>query len=225
LADKLPVDAAVNSVLRHVKSHEANGNWEEATQIYTKLLEFATKSDSARCPFKVKAVAAVVEFSRSLSLAIQLWSQQERDIELLEKLKQELIERVETSVEKDILGGLQMMYDRQNRLDGLQSLMPGTPSDGAEFPEYLGYTSLHKAIFSRKFKVTDSIKKYINKGDLLDWTPLHYAVVRGYQSAIGYVFEEQFRILSLTSTVNVWKMVLIRMRRILWNGRLCTITS
>jgi len=190
LADKLPVDAAVNTVLGHVKGHEANGNWEEATQIYLKLLEFGTTSDSALCPFKVKAVAAVVEFSRSIALTIELWSRQERDVELLETSKQALLGKLKASVERDILDGLQLMYDRQKRSNGLLDLMPENLPPSTKFPEYLGYTPLHKEVISGQCQITDPIKKYINKKDLLGWTPLHYAVATRDQKDVGYVHQK-----------------------------------
>ncbi|KAF8533086.1 hypothetical protein BDD12DRAFT_810464 [Trichophaea hybrida] len=190
LADKLPVDAAVNSVLHHVKGREANGNWEDATQIYMKLLEFGTSPKSSLCPFKMKAVAAVVEFSRSIALTTQIWFQQERDVEKLEKLKQNLLEKLKTSVEKDILDNLQTMYGRQHRLNELEDLISKAPLNNIEYsnPGFLGYTPLHEAVFSRQLQIADN-KKYINQGDLLGWTPLRYAVVGKHQDTLWYIYQ------------------------------------
>jgi hypothetical protein len=63
LSNKLPVAAAVDSVLQTIKDREANSSLEELSAIHLELLRFGTRfganENGMLCPFGIKAVAVV----------------------------------------------------------------------------------------------------------------------------------------------------------------------
>jgi hypothetical protein len=184
LANKLPVAAAVDSVLRSVQKREAAGEWKEASVVYLELLRFsnqfggATTSEGTPCPFSLKATAAVEEFCRTLGQLIIDFSDQLRDVKELEELKEDFEEKLE-HVDESVLQALLILYNRQQRQSGLIGRWPElapfkTASDAS--PRHLGYTPLHDQI-SGPYEITEENRRYLNQKDLFGWTPLHYAVL------------------------------------------------
>jgi hypothetical protein len=120
-----------------------------------------------------------IEYYRTINLTSRLNIEQLRNASILIGLRDEVGEKLK-AVDRKVLNVLRTLYEKQDRMEGLDDLLPENPSDGGIRSEdkdlYLAYTPLHKAIMSREFIGTEENQPFVNHGDLLDWTPLHYAV-------------------------------------------------
>ncbi|KAM0433476.1 hypothetical protein ACHAPT_004356 [Fusarium lateritium] len=89
------------------------------------------------------------------------------------------------------------LYEKQNRpamSEFIKKLAPSRPLVD-EFPDYLGITKLHRmAMESDEGDVVgvdqDEVQDAVNGRDICDWTPLHYATVRGSYKFVKSLLEK-----------------------------------
>ncbi|KAI5858076.1 ankyrin repeat-containing domain protein [Tricharina praecox] len=181
MANNLPAAAAVDSIIQTMKVREADSTLPELSTVYIELLRFAStfheSPEGALCPFSFKAVAAVVEYYRTLVLATEPNTKKLRDATALVSLKDDLKAQLE-KVDEKTMTYLHVLYENQDRMGGLEDLLPGTNDrtqlDDVEIAMYLGYTPLHQDVISGKFTKVEN-PRFLDERNLLGFTPLHYA--------------------------------------------------
>lgn len=180
---RLPDAAAASLVLNTVAGREPFSAVAEFASTYLELLRFGTKvgpsADGRLCPFAVKSVALVLEYYRSISQMTQLLKSQCRDASPLEGIRDELAAKLK-DVDPNLMHVLRTMYENQDRMDGLDGLVPELPPNydrsSPEIDTYVEYTPLNREILSRHFKKAEKHFKYANEKDILGWNALFYAV-------------------------------------------------
>lgn len=180
---RLPDAAAASLVLNAVASREPFSAVTEFASTYLELLRFGTKfgpsADGRLCPFAIKSVALVVEYCRTVSQMTQLLKYQCRDAKPLESIRDGLAAKLK-DVDPNLMHVLRTMYENQDRLEGLDGLVPELPPNynksSRDIDTYVEYTPLNREILSRRFKEAEKHFKYANEKDILGWNALFYAV-------------------------------------------------
>lgn len=184
---KLPSESIVELIRERVRDNETNRHWEESIQVYSELIKLIKGGVTDRLLYK--AVAAIVEFL----LIAQQSDITSTMVELLDTIKKSLVDKTNLrdghSLGK-VTSDLRKLYAWQMRSDEYGSLFEGLlPNNIADEPlsqaeenrltRLFGYTRCHVALVHSSHDLEfDNWRTYIFSGDILGWTPLHYAVLR-----------------------------------------------
>ncbi|KAH6847821.1 hypothetical protein B0I37DRAFT_152071 [Chaetomium sp. MPI-CAGE-AT-0009] len=151
----LHADAIVELARQHAKQHEQLQHWEQAGDSYLWLFRTAS-SFPEKSRIATKATAALMEYLRTVTLALELREDQryeQRDIVQLEELRLTL-EKELRSVGRGMLSSLMTLYEKQGRgwkCVPVQEARCGWVEDEGypeTFPEAFNHTELHRR-FSR----------------------------------------------------------------------------
>ncbi|KAK4247683.1 hypothetical protein C7999DRAFT_41018 [Corynascus novoguineensis] len=197
MENKLPrVDATIDWTRTHAKPLERRGHWKEASDAYLWLFR-TTKSFQGPNDIAVEAATLLVEFFRAVMDALELKKAQqfeERAIEELVMIKSHLHKELVSSIShepdaayfRSILASLMWLYQEQRRP------WKKCPFDQAfGFPEnkeeVLNFTEVHRGAKNDQLWSSElqGVVGMVNEKDILDWTPLHYAVMHDHQTALN----------------------------------------
>ena len=183
---KLPSESIVELIRQRVRDNETKGHWEESIQVYSELIKFIRSGVTVRLPYK--AVAAVIEFL----LIAQQSDIPSRMVESLDAVKKSLLDST-TSLGhgqslRDVTVDLRKLYRWQKRTEEYDRLFKDLPTsddataddvdrDLSEESRLFGYSKCHVALIQNKLG-TEDWRSYMFSGDILGWTPLHYAALR-----------------------------------------------
>lgn len=204
-AKLLPVEKLVSVARDDVKVHEEKGNWDDACQIYRNVLQ-STQALDLDDRYGLKAHAVVDDFGKLVNA--RLGEFREKDV--ASKRETKVVEDVSNSISQQIsaygnpvaLSRLEE-FNRLIQLDAAthdpESSVHGTPAKTStcdvtdmsldrkiELSRLFRLTPLHENILfdpTHDFRVG---RQYLNATDLLDRTPLHYAVARGVPDNLLY---------------------------------------
>ncbi|KAM5353012.1 hypothetical protein ACJZ2D_017120 [Fusarium nematophilum] len=207
---KLPqADEIVKLARQHAKRHEQLQHWQEAGDAYLWLfrtaktfqdqIDIATRATAKTPPelsrIATRATAVLMEYLRTLTLAIEMREAQqydERDVQGLKELKSSLEKELKSSLEKElkaadpgILSSLMRLYKEQNRswnCDLVQETESAGEEDATYLEKFFNFTKLHQvAQPGGRWRLEEHVGngKDANPKDIHDWTPLHYAAARG----------------------------------------------
>ena len=182
---KLPSESIVELIRQRVRDNETKGHWEESIQVYSELVKFIKGGVTIRLLYK--AVAAVIEF-------LQIAEQSDipsRMVESLDAIKESLLDSTTSlgsgQTLRDVTVDLRKLYRWQRRTEEYDSLFDGLLADdsgaGQDLSEesrlarLFGYSRCHVALIQNKIG-TEDWRSYMFSGDILGWTPLHYAALR-----------------------------------------------
>jgi ankyrin repeat protein len=204
MARKLPkTDGIVELARQQAEGHELLGQWQEAGEVYLWLfrtcITFGAKDDIA-----IKATVVLMEFLRSLDLAIekrvgQLY--EKAAINQLNTLRSGIIEEF-NKADKNFLSGVVKIFEKQGRIWNSgstgnigETLGVGTGSrdEEATIDGQLGHNRLHELAgdsamdqYDLKREMVNIIEDGadVNAKEILCWTPLHYALAKGQDGTV-----------------------------------------
>ncbi|RYP46521.1 hypothetical protein DL768_007293 [Monosporascus sp. mg162] len=199
MAQKLPEpDKIITLARERAKPHERAQHWKQAGDTYLWLFR-TTKSFPPESNMFTKATAVLMEYLRTLTLAIELREHQhyeERDIKGLKDIKWSL-EKELRSVDGRILSSLMTLYKKQGR-EWKCGLVQETGSAGnANYQLTFASTKAHELAQSQDLTVHEMFEtaqeggKDVNRKDILDWTRLHYVAAEGQTHAVMELLEQQ----------------------------------
>ena len=177
--------AIIEWTRKHAGPHEQLGHWREATDAYMWLFRTAATFSEAE-DILPKATALLAEWLNAISTSLQLRKDQHfetRDIQHLGQIRAELHASLhgQSGHVGKILAGIMRLFVIQDRrptckwetTETLQSL-----NDEDEEEALFKFTNLHRAAKDGDYMYIEGkqISAEVNNKDLLDWTPLHYAV-------------------------------------------------
>ncbi|KAF4333350.1 ankyrin repeat [Fusarium beomiforme] len=186
--NKLPrADAIVEWTRKHTKRHEQLGHWKEATDAYLWLFE-ASKTFSEQSN---KATAVLMEYLRTVTLAVELKGAQaygEEDTKRLMKEKWRLETELKTA-DQEVLSSLMRLYTGEGRgwkCDVVQGTGSGAEED-PPYPKVFNFVPLHQSVRRSDINGISKILAEPSEGpdpkDIHDCTPLHYAAAMGCKKA------------------------------------------
>ncbi|SCV61379.1 uncharacterized protein FFFS_15948 [Fusarium fujikuroi] len=187
--NKLPrADAIVEWTREHTKRHEQLGHWKEATDAYLWLFEVSkTFSEQSN-----KATAVLMEYLRTVTLAVELKGAQaygEEDTKRLMKEKWRLETKMKTA-DQEVLSSLMRLYAGEGRgwkCDVVQGIGSGVEED-LPYPKVFNFVSLHQYVRRNDINgISKILEDRSSEGpdpkDIHDCTPLHYAAAMGCKKA------------------------------------------
>jgi hypothetical protein len=194
LNQKLPVDAAVNHILRGLEDDERVRNWEKCTQVYRELLDFVGRFPSTSSSFFIiRAAVATIEYLWRMTETCRLYRlyhDDDQEARMLEDHGSELGQAFSRllSTNPDIKVHLRAIYKLQKRWNDYQTFLDSAepektpksegPGDLCRPLKDTGYFSrLHEDICCNSTLSLTQGDPENNDCDCLGWTPLHYAVL------------------------------------------------
>ncbi|KAI9770169.1 MAG: hypothetical protein M1839_003271 [Geoglossum umbratile] len=187
-ARELPSDAVVDLIRQKVRDDEVHLKWVPPCRAYIQLLDVVKPKDTedeftrrtAEDYLTYRAVAAALEFLM-LSNEMPAEPQDPPDQQVREwtALRSALVEKLKETLPR-VLVNLRRLYTQQNRLVQCVEV-------------FEGLTALHKRVFNKDLNAEawSSLKSNISVGDILDWTPLHYAAFSPSERSEGVEMEGQ----------------------------------
>lgn len=189
--DKLPGEVVVNLFREryHLQDAPLRRVWFAMTAPYERLIDLVIWMD-LEDRFAVKALAVVVEFSRS---ALGL----EYELDYQEQVLRWCSDQLKKPGKREILVGIQYLYslrphdEEYKKLFG-HILSSTGDSNSEEIREHSGsgivspgryrsaifrHTPLHQAIIEKSMWDLDVMKRYVDAPDILGLTPLHYVAI------------------------------------------------
>jgi len=186
---KLPAVMAVLELARkQANHHQSLQQWKEATDAYLWLFHKCKAFDS-KSPFAVKATALLMETLGSVRSTIEPWEKQLQEKQDLEGLWPKLQTELETA-DPDVVSAIESVY-RAEQLDGWNDAPSETEQtmslNGDEINplcteyKFFARQSSHSKVFLNSYLgPTDNV----NATDLLERTPLHYAIALRENDAV-----------------------------------------
>ncbi|KAF2793896.1 ankyrin, partial [Melanomma pulvis-pyrius CBS 109.77] len=187
-AGKLPSESIVELIRQRVRDNEIGRHWEESIQVYSELVKLV--KDGITEQFLYKAIAAVVDFliiARETEIPDNM-------IKSLEAMKAELFSDTilnKTRSIQDVTLDIRRLYVWQKRVEEYDNAFEEQIKDIAtdesisrdeedQSMRLFGYTECHKALVHDTHQAQDTGNWHSDmlSGDILGWTPLHYAVLR-----------------------------------------------
>jgi ankyrin repeat protein len=203
VANQLPVEVMADFIRENAKEHEVNMRWEDAANIYTHLIP-AIKSLPSEDRFVIKAYAAVVEFYQLMTTYVNLTPQPPGKITRLSHKVDVLYEALKAPEYAHFLRIVQGLYIIQCRhndyllFGAASNLLPRMleeyKSEGNR--NFYKHTDLHLAIILNETPISKISRSNVNAKDIVDWSPLHYAVTResstaGYKETVRVLLEQR----------------------------------
>lgn len=193
---KLPVASVVIELARqNAKKHELAGHWKEAGNIYRWLFE-RCKTFGSDDVVALSATAVLLEFFRSVTITLNVRTKEQYEqsaIDVLKELRSTITKELK-EFDANVLSSLGQMYVFQGRIersddlkeDDWKLLLGDTwNSSYSSPPTHFGFCELHEiAKDGEYYKVDNSNAKHIYARDILNWTPLHYAVISDDESTV-----------------------------------------
>ncbi|PNP80126.1 hypothetical protein FNYG_06537 [Fusarium nygamai] len=193
--NKLPrTDVIVEWTREHTKRHEQLGHWKEATDAYLWLFEVSkTFSEQSN-----KATAVLMEYLRTVTLAVELKGAQaygEEDTKRLMKEKWRLETKMKTA-DQEVLSSLMRLYTGEGRgweCDVVQGTGSGAEED-PPYPKVFNFVPLHQSVRRNDINGISKILEKPSEGpdpkDIHDYTPLHYAAAMGCKKVASLLIQQ-----------------------------------
>lgn len=196
-------NVVVDYLCKEAAEHQTARNWSEATEILSwgfrtltvprhdpDIQTLASKRHSTlkwgdRPTAAIKAIAAMVEFSRSLYVETAKFAQQNSASAIatkddLENLQRRLIREMHRAESTwGVISSLRELYSKQGRTVGCMKMYPSAVYKGEarrRTPSF-GHNMAHATIVSGDISelLDDIFEMNLSDQDVLGWTPLHYA--------------------------------------------------
>ncbi|KAJ3464737.1 hypothetical protein MRS44_009523 [Fusarium solani] len=167
--------------------------WLDATREYLKLWDQTQRHTSSTQSICGWGTALLMEHYRDIEDEMKLESEYQNEPRFLKQASQEVRSKLQSSKHHpDFFTHLLRIYEKQGRpaMTELVQDMGGSNQQHS-FPDYFGVTALHLKVLECTFYEEDVIgaekwemRDIVNERDMLDWTPLYYAAVRGNQRLV-----------------------------------------
>ena len=191
--EKLPIEAVFAFTRQQTRDHEVLKRWGMVVSVFTKLYQQCKSSRTMR-PVMPKVMAVLIYLFLTVANALKTRKDQVRDdgIEELQRAKDKVLEvLMEARSSQDLPGLIQNfanLYCIQQRLDaelwedlGLDleagPRKASDPETSREMHELLGHPEVFSKITGAGSRGVKDIP--VGERDSCEWTPLHYATVRG----------------------------------------------
>ena len=186
--NKLPNEAMIDLILQKVRAHEIKCHWKEAAQSYLELIHMTLENSTDQ--FVYKAMATVIEFLQQV----------DKEAPELTELKT-LENALENHPRRKAIDELREIYKKRKEwLEGTAQ-DPSTLFPSVDHYKIFRYTPLHLEVINEcihgdrgsgggenipSLHATGNVINvtYLKEGDILGWTPLHYAVVGSTKKVI-----------------------------------------
>ena len=169
-------DAIIQWTRKHAQPHEQLGRWYDAGDAYLWLFR-TSQAFPKQEMIANKATALLMEYLRVVMAAIKLRKDQQFDFQTiynLDNLRMRLLKELE-SARQDVLERIMALYRTQHR-SWKCHLVQETGNIRPEDKTLLQFTDMHETA-SKKHPEYIWVRRSSNDRDILDWTPLHYAVI------------------------------------------------
>jgi ankyrin repeat protein len=198
-ARRLPDAALVSFVRKKAENLENLGQWDKVVPAYIDLIEICSGFHEDSAIFH-QATAVLVDVYRSISRTLRLWKAQYREgsaVLRLGDLKETLHQTLKSSG-GNLMFSFARLFVKQGRLKTCEDLAPAnwrtsqSQRDRRGVYEIFGSCSLFAEIGSTPIGDTENFIKKLTKlddQDILGWSFLHYAVLRGEEHMIDRLLD------------------------------------
>jgi ankyrin repeat protein len=187
---RLPIEAVVDFVRLRMRDYEVLGQWEKVVPVYVKLFRICRTFEATPLEGLHKATAILIHVFLSVCESLRVREEQQRrgNVEVLQRLKDEILQELNSQLKlnslRDLIYNFAKLYKMQNRLDSdvWNDLAPDAASED-DGSGNVHAVFQHPTVFSTITSIhpwngEDLDSENSNARDVLDWTPLHYAAAR-----------------------------------------------
>ena len=181
----------VEDTRKSAKHQEAAGQWDKAAELYLWLFKVCTES-THKGPIGIDAMAVLFEFAHAVGKAADVFEKQKRDSEAAKAIRGIEKQVCEILLKSPLLGDFSSLYSVQKRSLLAQFRESG---ENSNFKGFDRKSTLHEKVI----KDTNSLywayditlsSASCNATDILDLTPLHYAVISGKKNIVERLLKD-----------------------------------